>query len=257
MVFAGAASKPALEEAGRAFEGKTGVKVRFIFGGSGTVLSQIKMSRRGDLYIPGSPDFMVMAERDGVVEPSSIKIMAYLVPAILVQEGNPQNIRTPADLAKPGLRVAIGNPEAVCVGLYAYELLEHNGLLDDVRRSGTVVTYAESCEKTATLLALKKVDAVIGWDVFAGWHPDAIDRVNLSPGQIPRIAYIPGAVTTFTQDRENAQKFLDFLASPQGQQIFGKWGYLATEAEARKFVPQAGIGGEYKLPADYRPLVRQ
>ena len=36
MVFAGAASKPATEEAAKAFEAKTGAKVDVIFGGSGT-----------------------------------------------------------------------------------------------------------------------------------------------------------------------------------------------------------------------------
>ena len=43
-VFAGSASKPPLDEAGLAFEKATGVKVYFNYGGSGTVLSQMKLS---------------------------------------------------------------------------------------------------------------------------------------------------------------------------------------------------------------------
>lgn len=248
-VFAGAASKPALEEIARTFEAKTGIKVYFNFGGSGTVLSQMKLARSGDLYIPGSPDYMVMAERDGIVEPNSIKIIAYLIPAILVPEGNPKNIQTVSDLAKPGIKVGIGNPKAVCVGLYAIEILDYNNLLTDVGKN--VVTQAESCAKTATLVALKSVDAIIGWHVFADWHPETIDVVYLKPEQIPRLAYIPGAISKFTKDRERAQKFLDFLVSAKGQEIFHKWGYIATESEARKFAPNAEIGGEYELPENY------
>jgi molybdate transport system substrate-binding protein len=159
-----------------------------------------------------------------------------------------------ADLAKPGVEIGIGNPEAVCVGLYAYEILEHNGLLEEVEKN--IVTHAESCSKTATLVALKSVDAILGWRVFSSWH-DTIEAVYLEPQQLPRLAYIPGAVSTFAEDRESAELFLDFLISEKGQQYFQKWGYLATEQEARKYAPDAEIGGEYSLPETYRALVKK
>jgi molybdate transport system substrate-binding protein len=251
--FVGSASKPAMEEAARAFQEKTGIEVYLNFGGSGTMLSQMKVDRSGDLFIPGSPDYMAIAVRDDVVAPATVKIISYLVPAILVQEGNPKNIRSLSDLARPGIEVGIGNPESVCVGLYAYEIMEYNALLEEIEPN--IVTHAESCSKTATLVALKSVDAILGWRVFASWH-ESIQVVFLEPEQIPRLAYIPGAISTYTKDRESARHFLDFLVSPEGQGIFAKWGYIATEAEARKYAPEAQIGGEYKLPEDYRPLVR-
>jgi len=247
--FCGSASKPAMEEAAAAFGEKTGIRVYLNFSGSGTMLAQMKLSKSGDVYIPGSPDYMAYAERDGIVEPGSDKIILYLVPAILVQNGNPMKIEKLADLARPGIKVGIGNPEAVCVGLYAIEILEFNSLLDDVQDN--IVTYAESCSKTASLIALKSVDAIIGWRVFSEWNPDAIDVVYLKPEQLPRLAYIPAAVSTFTEDRENAVRFIDFLTSTEGQEIFSKWGYIASEDEARKFAPDAEIGGEYVLPDDY------
>lgn len=252
--FCGAASKPALEEAAQAFEKKTGIKVYFNYGGSGTVLSQMKLSRSGDLYIPGTSDYMVKAERDGVVEPGSVKIISYLIPVIAVQHGNPKNIQLLSDLAKPGIKIGIGNPQAVCLGLYAVEILDYNNLMADMVKN--IVVHAESCEKVATLLALKSVDAVIGWHVFANWNPDNIDAAYLKPEQIPRIAYIPAAISTFAKNREGAQKFIDFLVSPPGQDIFRKWGYIATETEARRFAPNAEIGGEYRLPESYKLLVK-
>ncbi len=254
--FCGSASKPAMEEAAQAFEEETGIKVYLNFSGSGNMLSQLKIAREGDLYIPGSPDYMLMAERDGVVYADSVTIIAYLVPAILVQEGNPKNIQSLSDLAQSGIEVCIGDPKTVCVGLYAIEILESNGLIDDVREAGTIVTHAVSCSMTASLITLKSVDAILGWRVFSYWNPDTIDVVFLEPDQIPRLAYVPGAISTFTKDRESAQKFLDFLTSPEGQQIFSKWGYITTEDEARQFAPNAEIGGEYELPENYEPLVK-
>jgi molybdate transport system substrate-binding protein len=253
-IFCGSASKPAMDEAIRVFQGETGISVYSNYGGSGTVLSQIELSRSGDLYIPGSQDYMAKAEQKGVIDPASTRIIAYLIPVIAVQHGNPRNIQSLADLARPGIKVGIGNPESVCLGLYAVEILNYNHLLADVGKN--IVTYTESCEKTATLLSLKSVDAVIGWHVFHNWDPDSIDVVYLGPSQLPRIAYIPGTLTVFSKDNDNARRFLDFLVSPECQAIFKKNGYYTTEAEARKFAPDAQIGGEYKLPADYEPLVK-
>jgi molybdate transport system substrate-binding protein len=252
--FVGSASKPPMEEAARAFQEKTGIQVYLNFGGSGTLLSQIELSRSGDLYIPGSPDYMVKAERKNVIDPASVKKIAYLVPVIGVQHGNPKNIKSLSDLAGPGIEVGIGNPEAVCVGLYAIEILDYNHILTDVSKN--IIVHAKSCDDTATLLSLKSVDAVIGWDVFQHWDPDNIDVVYLAPEQLPRIAYIPGAITKFAQDSESARKFLDFLVSPEGQAIFQKWGYITSESDARKFAPQAEIGGEYQLPENYQQIIK-
>lgn len=253
-VFCGAASKPVIDEAAKVFEQKTGIKVYANYGGSGAVLSQMKLSKSGDLYIPGSPDYIAIAERDGVIEPQSVKILSYLVPVIAVQSGNPRNIQSLADLAKPGIKVGIGNPQSVCVGLYAVEILEHNKLLAEV--SQNIVVHAESCEKTANLVVLKAVDAVIGWHVFHDWNPDSIDVIYMKPNEVPRIAYIPAALSVYAKDKSNAQEFMDFLVSGEGQKIFSKWGYIATESEAKKYAPGAQVGGEYKLPANYKPPVK-
>ena len=250
MAFCGSASKPAMEDAAKTFQEKTGIKVELNFGGSGNMLSQMKMSKQGDLYIPGSPDYMAMAERDGVVYPETVKKIAYLVPAIDVQKGNPKNIRSLDDLAREGISVGICAPESCCVGLYAVEILEYNNMTDKVKPN--IVVHAESCSKTAALVVMDKVDAIIGWRVFSKWTPDDTDVVYLKPDQLPRIAYIPAAISTYTKDRESAQKFIDFLASEDGQEIFAKWEYIATEEEARKYAPKAQIGGEYELPGNWK-----
>ena len=254
--FVGSASKPPMEEAAALFEKRTGIKVYLTFGGSGTLLSQMKLGKTGDVYIPGSPDYMVKAERDRVVTPANFRRIAYLIPAICVQKGNPKNIKSLADLTKPNIEFAIGDPNAVCVGLYAIELLDYNSLLNETKNAGTCMTYASSCDNTAALIGLKSVDAVIGWDVFAVWNPETTEAVMLPPGRVPRIAYIPAAVTNFALDDVSAEKFIDFLVSPDAQEIFRKWGYKTSEADAKTAAPNANIGGEYQLPPSFVTLVK-
>lgn len=250
--FCGSASEAPLEEATAIFRARTGIDVDLVWGGSGSVLSQLKLARRGELYIPGSPDFMDRAEAEGLVDPRTKVILAYLLPAICVQKGNPKGIRSLPDLGRPGLRLAFGAPESVCVGLYGLEVIEAAGLLDSVERN--VVTHASSCSATASLVVMKKVDAVMGWDVFGSWNPAAVDVVPLGPGEIRRIAYIPAAVTSsYCRDRDSALAFLAFLSSEEVRGIFRKWGYLSTEAEARARAPDARIGGSYAIPSGYSP----
>ncbi len=89
LVFAGAASKPPAEEAARLYEQKTGVRVALVFGGSGYVLFQMKLARRGDLYFPGSSDYMEKAKREGDVLPETERIVVYLVPGSTCQRAIP------------------------------------------------------------------------------------------------------------------------------------------------------------------------
>jgi molybdate transport system substrate-binding protein len=254
MIFAGAASKPPTEEVARIYKQKRGVEVQITFGGSGFILSQMKLARRGDVYFPGSSDFMEKAKRDGLVFPETERIVAYLIPAINVQKGNPKKIQVLKDLLRPGLRVAIADPESVCVGTYAVEAVEKN-LTPEERAlfRKNLVTTVESCEKTANIISLKGVDAVIGWEVFQHWDPERIETVFLRPEEVPRIGYLPAAISRFTGNRPLAEEFVNFLISPESKDLFKRHGYLMSLEEARKYtLPGTPVGGEYSVPKEWR-----
>lgn len=223
------------------FESKYRVKVELRLGGSGSVLSAMKISKTGDLFIPGSPEYLAQAVNLGVVNITTahVRMFAYLVPAIIVQKGNPKNITSLEDLARPGIRVGIGDPKSVCVGLYAKDLLERSGLWENVSRN--IVVYAQSCDATAALIPARAVDAIIGWHVFEAWTPDKADIIWITSGKIPKISYIAGAVSAFVGDRSSAEEFLDFLASKDAHAIWAEYGYFATEQEAKMHAPDAEI----------------
>jgi len=254
LIFAGAASKPPTDALARLFEGQMGVEVKTTYGGSGFVLSQMKLARRGDIYFPGSSDFMEKAIREGVVFAESEQRVVYLVPAINVPKGNPRRIQKLEDLLQPGIRLAIAIPEAVCVGAFAVEIIEKKfnpAEREKIRRN--IVTMVESCEKTANMISLGAVDAVLGWHVFSFWDPQRIETIRLAPHGIPRIAYIPAAVSRFTRQKAMALKFLEFLVSSQAKEVFKRHGYLMSVEEARAFtLPHTPVGGEYEIPEAWR-----
>lgn len=253
LVYAGAASKPPTEEVAKAFEKKTGVKVDLVFGGSGAVLSQMELSKKGDLYFPGSSDFMEKAIQKGLVYPKTESRIVYLVNSINVQKGNPKNIHSLKDLTKPGIKVAIANPETVCVGLYATEIIDKTFTTQEKEAfKKNLLNYTESCDKTATAISLKTVDAVIGWSVFQDWDPATIETIPLQQDEIQRIGYIPIAVSTFTENKKLSQEFIDFLNSDEGKAIFKKYKYFASAKEAISYIGvEKPVGGEYKLNEEW------
>jgi len=253
-VFCGSANKPAMEEIAAGFEQEKKIRVNMIFGGSGTLLSQIQLSKQGEIYLPGSPDYIIIAERKKLVIENSDRVVAYLVPAIITPKDNPANIHSLQDLSRPETRVGIGNPKTVCLGLYGIEILEKNNLLKQVLNN--VVTFGGSCSKTANLAAMNNVDAILGWRVFHFWNPDRMAYVPIAPENIPRISYIPISIPVYTKDINLSNAFIQFVFSPQGRSIYTKYGYITSLDKAKKYAPQARIGGEYILPQEYFDIIK-
>lgn len=223
IIFAGAASQPATSEVAHLFEQKTGMKVDCSFGGSGAVLNQIRIESFGDVYIPGSDDYMDIAEREGQTVPESRRIICYLTPVICVAEGNPRRIDGLRALSREGLRMTMGDPGSVCLGNIAKQALERAGHYGLARKN--IVTYASDCQQIASLIRLGEVDAAVGYDVFHFQSPDDMDIVSI-PG-IEQVN-IPAAVVTHSTSKKRAREFVDFIAGPHGLKVFAKHGYRTT-----------------------------
>ncbi len=249
--FVGSASQPATEEAASRFEELRGVRTNLHFGGSGKMLAVMKLSGRGDIYFPGSSDFMELAKNENLIREETERIVVYLIPAINVPAGNPTGIYSLEDLARPGLKIGIARPDTVSTGLLWAEILEKSGLSESVRKN--VKVHTPSIAKTLQLISLNVVDAILGLRVFGYWNPEKIETILLRPKQVPRIAYIPIAISSLSKKREKAQLFIDFLISNEGRAIYKRWNYLVTEAEARRFaLPETPVGGTWDLPESWK-----
>jgi molybdate transport system substrate-binding protein len=228
LMFAGAASKPVLDEAAPRILHELGIRIDLSVGGSGTLLSQIELARKGDIYLPGSHDYLVRAVARGLVDPATRVDFAWLTPALLVRTGNPRHVRGLADLARDDVRAAIAEPRTVCVGEYAVRIFDRAGLTAKVLPH---LARTRSCEAVANLLALGSVDAIIGWDVFTAWFPGRVEEVPLPPGLVTGQATISGGVTTFATHPAAAQRVLAWLAGSEGTAIWQAHGYRTEPSE--------------------------
>jgi molybdate transport system substrate-binding protein len=150
--------------------------------------------------------------------------------------------------------VAIANPEGVCVGLYAIEIIEAFFSKDEKKQlRRNLINYTASCEKTATAISLRQADAVIGWRVFGYWDPMRIESISLPAHQIRRIGYLPIAIARSSRNPLEAARFIDYLTSAEGRAIFSKHHYFISPEEAFRYLGEKKpIGGQYKLPSAWK-----
>jgi len=194
-------------------------------GGANTLLSQILLSRRGDVYIPGDADYIDMAAEKGLVE--SRKTVCYFVPVILVEKGNPKNIATLADLTRPGIRIAQGDERATAVGRLMPRILDLNGV-DQAAWQKNVSATLPTVTELGLKVELRTVDAAIVWNSTAIRYLASADIIPI-PRERNICPEVAAAVLKCTENPQGAAAFVDFLASERGRQVLIEAGYTVDK----------------------------
>ncbi len=149
--------------------------------------------------------------------------------ALIVPVGNPADIQSPADLARPGVRV-IACAEGVPVQRYTAQLLDKlvaaagypAGFPDAYRAN--VVSAEDNVGAIVAKVALGEGDAGIVY-VTDARASDAVETI-----EIPAEANVPatygGVVVGASGAPEVAAAFLAWVAGPDGQAILSSFGFL-------------------------------
>jgi len=234
-IFAAAGARPALDEVCRLYEAEYGAGVEAAYGGGGEVLSQMELSRSGDIYVAPEQKFMETAVARGVVMPDTVTAVAWMVPVIAVPAGNPAGIQTLADLALPGVRVAVTRGETTLLGKYAPEIFDKAGLADEI--GANIVTEAARPDNLLTMFVMGQVDAGIIWNFYAVQASDDIEVIYLSSEELTGVGEMRAAVSAFTGDEAQARRFLAFLTSPEAKTVFRNLGYITSQEELEHYWP--------------------
>ena len=220
LVYCGAGMKKPMDELGPLFEQECGVKVTYNYAGSGHLLNQLELAQQGDVYQPGSTYYFDIAKGEGLIDYE--KHVAYHVPVIAVPKGNPANITCLNDLAKPGVKVALGDPNACAIGKLGDKILEKNGIKDAVGDS--VIARGATVNALLVYVSQGDVDAAITWEETVLFAPDETDIIGI-PEEENIIKIIPIGTLTFSENKESARKFVDFITSDEGKAIYKKYGF--------------------------------
>jgi len=224
LLYCGAGISPPVDELVNAFLAEYGIKVVPDYAGSELLLSKIKLSGRGDLYMPGDRYYVGQAEKAGLI--LSRSSVSYWVPTILVQKGNPKNISRLQDLLKPGVRVGLGDPKACAIGRTTWQILSKSGItrqdLED-----NLLYQSLTVNELGMQIQARSLDAVIVWDAMAVYYSQYGDQAPIPPDD-NIVSTVDVGILKFTKHREPAEKFVAFLTSKRGREIFTKHNYTVN-----------------------------
>jgi sulfate/thiosulfate-binding protein len=157
------------------------------------------------------------------------------VVALVVRKGNPKNIRTWDDLIKPGVEVITPNP-FTSGGARWNVMAAYGAQLEQGKSPEQATAYLEQLFHNVPVQdksAREALQTFVGGkgDVMIAYENEAITAQQkdqpvdyVIPDQTILIEN-PIAVTTNSKNPDKAKAFLDYLLSPEGQQVFVDKGY--------------------------------
>ena len=229
LLFCGAGLRPPVTELAESFGREHGIKVATDYAGAEVLLSKIELGRQGDLYMPGDREFVCQAAEKGLILYQ--KSVCYFVPTILVQKDNPKKIAGLDDLIKPGIKLGLGHPYNLPAGRTAKKVFEKNGISwTDVERN--LKFQSTTVNVLGMQIQAKALDAVIVWDAIARYYSEHGTVIPISDDENV-ISTVDIGVLKFTKHREIAEKFVEFVISACGHDIFRKHNYTVDHPKGR------------------------
>lgn len=190
-----------------------------------------------DVYGSVSKSAMEELLSKGFIGPDDYSVYLHNRIVLLVQKGNPKKIKTVEDLARNDIRISQPSPEYEDIAHYIIAMyrkaggkkLEHR-IMEEKRAEGTTIYTVVHHRETP--LRLKTGNC----DVGPVWATEAVEALKnglpvevVEPGEgLDQREHVNYYITMLTQakNRENAKRFIDFVKSRQGKDIYRKYGFV-------------------------------
>lgn len=213
-----------------------GVVAEQLENGGALVLGNLVLHVRADVFAAG-PGRMEKLRAEGRVGTATPYASNDLV--IAVRKGNPRGIHGLADLAQPGLRLSLPNPQTEGIGRHIEKALERAGgaalrervMVVKVKDKTTVLTRVHHRETPVSLLT-GKADAGVVWRtevLFQRQIGHDLEAIEIPPAQ-NHVGSYEAAVVTNAPHPQSAADFVQFLVGDEGQAILRRYGFAAARS---------------------------
>ena len=222
-VFAAASLTDSLRELAATYQTQTGVKITLNLGASSTLERQIEEGAPADIFFSADEARMDQLERQGLIVKATRQSRLSNSLVLVVAAANGAPVHSPEDLAAPAIkRIALGDPKAVPVGVYAKQYLEKRRLWSAVSPK---VVATENVRAALAAVESGDADASIVYKTDSMISRKVKVAFEVPPGEGPKISY-PMALLNEAREPEAASKFLQFLGSEGAVGVFVKYGFL-------------------------------
>jgi molybdate transport system substrate-binding protein len=216
-VFASSSMIKIMTAIGKQFEAEnSGASVEFIFAGSADLAAQLADGNEADVFVSGNHDNMAAVANAGLVDGHPAPLASNSL-VIVAAPGNRGNFATFADLARPGLRVALCGGTGACASA-TQQIEDHTGVRlrpETVDSTPHDVLNDVTAGRVDAGLVLK-TDALSAGDNVSWFDfPEAADAVVTSWIALMR-----------NSDRaELATKFINDVRAPAGRKVIADAGF--------------------------------
>ncbi len=248
LCHVGGTMRPVFEKLIALYEQETGQKIEINSADSGELIAHIELQGQGDLYVCHDPFLDVIMKRGLAVDGWTL---AEIDPVIIVQKGNPKNVRSLQDLARPDVQLAVTDPNASTLGrmlptIFAKAGMDFNALM----QKKNIVTH-RSGSYVANFVQMKSADAALVWGAVAVLRTKDLDSIPVVPEYLP-VPYVD-AVTSATgktykltpvrvticslrcsDHPKQARAFMEFVASDRARKLLEEYGFRVSEQLRRQ-----------------------
>jgi len=194
-------------------------KVVLILGGSGQILNKIILSKKGDLYTSANEKYYRKAASENVVFYGE-KLLVQ-TPVFGISKKAASRIKNFEDLLKPGIKIALGNPDTMAIGK-TYQMKIEPKMPEKVAdkiKSNTIINPTNISQTTNYVLS-SSVDAGLMFD--SGAKLNKLEYIEIPDKYNTGVtAYI--SLVKYSKNKESAKSFLEYVRS--NSHIFEEYGY--------------------------------
>ncbi len=228
-IYGASSLKAALTRAQTAFTAAyPGVTITISTDSSSTLETQIEQGAPADVFLSADTTNPGKLVTKGLAAGDPVKFAGNLL-TVIVPTANPAGITSPADLAKPGVKV-IAAGASVPITRYA-TMLVANLAKEAGYPSGFVAAYnANVVSQEDNVAAVVSKIALGEGDAAIVYVTDAKTSTQVTPITVPPDANVPatysGVVVKASRNAAAAQALLTWFAGPDGQAILSGLGFL-------------------------------
>lgn len=255
-----AALREPIEKIIPTYEQQTGQRIEVRYGESQKVLTDLKLSKQGDLFLPADDSYIVDAQTENLLD--DVFPLATMNAALVVKKDNSRQIETWNDLLKDDIGVAIANPEAAAISRLVASRL--GSRWDELRKRATAlgpVTHVANAIKAGRGPdAARPIHAGIIWDSMLA-SPNYSDLTLIPLCELDgitgtvKIGVVKGGNRT-----DAARAFAQYLSTSCGD-IFKTYGFTPVNPTSvpASAAPSPVAGGEIVLYAGsmLRPAIEE
>jgi len=220
VLLCGSSFIPPAEQLCSEFKAQTGIEIVRTVGGSEDLLPQIKAGQKGDIFITHDPYLDYVADANALAGHVHV---GFVAPVLAVQKSNPKGVASIQDLTRPGLKVALSNPQYSTCGEMVFTLLDKKGIKEAVMKN-VENRLTKGHSTLGNFLKTQAVDAVIMWNGVAHTFSNSLEIVR-TPYEYDEEIRVHIIGLSYSKEAESLKKFIEF-ARNRGPKIFAEHGYV-------------------------------